>query len=158
DVVKVHLEHQIPVVVAHLVQPHGGYECDLPTDDGHERVEPAELARGTGDEPVHVRPRPHIPDERDRARTRLCQRMDGITRSVRVDVGDGDSRTSPGERANDRASDAIASTPDYQAAHAVQGLSKVVHGPDPSTRAPPYRRCSYWSCGRSAPSFAVLVM
>jgi hypothetical protein len=88
---------------------------------------PAELGGGTGDESVHIRARPHIADERDRAGARLCQLMDGIARSVRIDVRDGDGCAGRGERSRDRAPDAVASTSDDQAAHAVQWLSRV-HG------------------------------
>lgn len=48
----------------------------------HECVKPAELGGGAGDEPVHIRTRPHITDERDRAGARLCQLTGGVSGSV----------------------------------------------------------------------------
>jgi hypothetical protein len=106
------------------VQAHRGYERDLSSDDGHQCVEPAELAGCIDDESVHIRARPHVTDERNRAGARLSQLMNGITRSVRTDVGDGDSCASRSERTRDRASDAFASAPITKVLMPSSGLAK----------------------------------
>src|SRR5262249_54256508 len=98
------------------------------SDDGHEYVEPAERRGGARDEPVQIRPRPDITDKRDRAGAGRCQFIDGLTCPVRMDVRDGDSRASRRESPRDRAPDAVAPDSDYQGAHAVQRVRKVVHG------------------------------
>jgi transposase len=73
-------------------------------------------------------PQPRMPapprvsklDEWNRAGAGLGQLLDRITRSVGIDVRDGDSCAGRGKGTRDRASDAVASTSDHQGTHVVQ--------------------------------------